>query len=153
MMGRGGSALDLFELINPANITATPEGVATYQAEPYVMCGDVYSEGDLRGRAGWSWYTGSSGWLYQAGLEHIIGLRVQPNHFTIDPCIPSAWNELSLTYKRVGRTFTIHVVNEGGVEQGVRGVEINGRATQGLAIPFEDPSFGDTVQVTVFMGS
>jgi cellobiose phosphorylase len=152
MMGRGGSALDLFELINPANITSTPEGMETYQAEPYVMCGDVYSEGDLRGRAGWSWYTGSSGWLYQAGLEHIIGLRVQPNHFTVDPRVPSAWNEFSFTYQRGGRTFNVLVVNEGGVEHGVRAVKINGRAAQGLAIPFEDPSFEDTVQVTVVMG-
>jgi hypothetical protein len=43
-------------------------------------------------------------------------------------------------------------VNEGSVEHGVRGLEINGRAAQGLAIPFEDPSFGDTVNVSVFMG-
>ena len=117
------------------------------------MCGDVYSEGELRGRAGWSWYTGSSGWLYQAGLEHIIGLRVQPNHFTVDPRVPSSWNEFSFSYKRGGRTFNVRVVNEGSVEHGVRGVDINGHAAQGLAIPFEDPSFGDTVQVTVIMGS
>ena len=152
MMGRGGAALDLFELINPVNITATTEGVETYQAEPYVMCGDVYSEGELRGRAGWSWYTGSSGWLYQAGLEHIIGLQVHPNHFLVDPRIPGSWTEFSFSYKRGGRTFHVEVRNEGGVERGVRSVEINGRAAQGLAIPFEDPSFGDTVQVTVFMG-
>ncbi len=153
MMGRGGSALDLFELINPVNITATAEGVETYQAEPYVMCGDVYSEGELRGRAGWSWYTGSSGWLYQAGLEHIIGLRVHPNHFMVDPRVPHAWTEFSLSYKRGGRTFDVRVVNPEGAERGVRGIEINGRQAQGLAIPFEDPSFGDTVEVTVFMGN
>jgi cyclic beta-1,2-glucan synthetase len=118
-----------------------------------VMCGDVYSEGELRGRAGWSWYTGSSGWLYQAGLEHIIGLQVHPNHFLVDPRIPGSWTEFSFSYKRGGRTFHVEVRNEGGVERGVRSVEIDGRAAQGLAIPFEDPSFGDTVQVAVRMGS
>jgi cellobiose phosphorylase len=116
------------------------------------MCGDVYSEGDLRGRAGWSWYTGSSGWLYQAGLEHIIGLRVEPNRFSVDPRIPSSWNEFSFSYKRGGRTFNVQVINEAGVEHGVRSVQINGRAASELSVPLEDPSFGDVVRVTVVMG-
>ena len=152
MMGRGTHALDLFELINPINITADAHGVENYQAEPYVMCGDVYSEGALRGRAGWSWYTGSSGWLYQAGLEHIVGLRLHPNHFMVDPCIPASWNEFSFTYKRGSRTFNVQVTNESGVERGVRGVIINGAVAPGLSIPFEDPSYSDTVVVTVAMG-
>jgi cyclic beta-1,2-glucan synthetase len=152
MMGRGTHAVDLFELINPVNITSHAQGVTTYQAEPYVMCGDVYSEGALRGRAGWSWYTGSSGWLYQAGLEHIVGLRVHPNHFMVDPCIPATWNEFSFTYKRGVRTFNVKVMNESGVERGVREIAINGKAVQGCTVPFEDPSYEDTVSVTVTMG-
>jgi cyclic beta-1,2-glucan synthetase len=152
IMGRGAQALDLFELINPVNITADPKGVATYQAEPYVMCGDVYSEGALRGRAGWSWYTGSSGWLYQAGLEHIMGLHVHPNHFEVDPCVPNSWNDFGLSYKHGGRTFNVRVNNEHGVERGVRRVQVNGRAIDGLSIPFEDPSYGETVEVVVEMG-
>lgn len=152
MMGRGAQALDLFELINPVNITEDPKGVATYQAEPYVMCGDVYSEGVLRGRAGWSWYTGSSGWLYQAGLEHIIGLRVHPNHFEVQPCVPTSWTDFGLSYRHGARTFNVRVNNERAVERGVRLVQVNGRTIEGLSIPFEDPSYGETVEVVIEMG-
>jgi cellobiose phosphorylase len=152
MMGRGQEAFTLFDLINPVNHTTDQRGVDTYQAEPFVMCGDVYSEGSLRGRAGWSWYTGSSGWLYQAGLEYIIGLKVHPNHFSINPCVPASWSDFSVIYKRNGRTFHVKVENESGVERGVKTLEINGKIVQGTNVPFEDPSYNETVAVRVVMG-
>jgi cyclic beta-1,2-glucan synthetase len=151
MMGRGTKALELFEMINPINLTQTSEGVATYQAEPYVMCGDVYSEEQLRGRAGWSWYTGSSGWLYQAGLENIIGLKIRPTYFTVDPCIPASWSEFSFTYRRGQRTFAITVSNEHGVERGVSRIEVNGSTLPGLMVPYEDPAYSDMVTVKVML--
>lgn len=153
MSGRGSDALKLFELINPINHTSDADGVSTYQAEPYVLCGDVYSEGALRGRAGWSWYTGSSGWMYQAGLEHIIGLKTHPNHFTIEPVIPSSWPEFTVTYRRNGKTFVIEVINAGGVERGVDSVTVNGKATTNREISYEDPSYGTTISVRVHLVS
>jgi cyclic beta-1,2-glucan synthetase len=153
MMGRGSDALRLFELINPINHTNEAAGVARYQAEPYVMCGDVYSEGALRGRAGWSWYTGSSGWLYQAGLEYILGLKIFPNHFTVDPVIPSSWPEFTLTYRRNKRAFVVEVINEGGVERGVSSVTVNGKSMAGKEIPYEDPSYSETVSIRVVLAS
>jgi hypothetical protein len=152
MMGRGQEAFTLFDLINPVNHTTDQRGVDTYQAEPFVMCGDVYSEGSLRGRAGWSWYTGSSGWLYQAGLEYIIGLKVHPNHFSINPCVPATWSDFSVIYKHGGRTFHVKVENESGVERGVKTLEINGKIVQGTNVPFEEPSYNETVAVRVVMG-
>ena len=153
LMGRGTEALNLFELINPINHTSSADGVSTYQAEPYVLCGDVYSEGALRGRAGWSWYTGSSGWMYQAGLEYIVGLKVHPNHFTIDPVIPASWPEFTLTYRRNNKTFVIEVINEGHIEHGVSAIAINGKIATGREIPYEDPSYGATVSVRVTLAS
>jgi cellobiose phosphorylase len=116
------------------------------------MCGDVYSEGRLRGRAGWSWYTGSSGWLYQAGLEHIIGLKVYPTSFTIDPVIPSSWSNFTVTLRRSGRVFTITVVNDSGVESGVLSVTVNGTLIAGNTVPVEDPTYQEAVDVRVVMG-
>jgi cyclic beta-1,2-glucan synthetase len=153
LMGRGTEALNLFELINPINHTSSADGVSTYQAEPYVLCGDVYSEGALRGRAGWSWYTGSSGWMYQAGLEYIVGLKVHPNHFTIDPVIPASWPEFTLTYRRNNKTFVIEVINEGRIEHGVSAITINGKVVISREIPYEDPSYGATVSVRVTLAS
>jgi cyclic beta-1,2-glucan synthetase len=152
MLRRGNQAFELFDLINPANHTTDAAGVNTYRAEPYVMCGDVYSEGALRGRAGWSWYTGSSGWLYQAGLEHIIGLKVHPTSFTIDPVIPSAWTHFTVSFRRAERVFKITVANDNKVESGVSSVEVNGKPIAGNTVPVEDPTYGSTVEVRVVMG-
>jgi cyclic beta-1,2-glucan synthetase len=152
LQGRGNDAFELFNLINPINATASARGVSTYQAEPYVMCGDVYSESSLRGRAGWSWYTGSSGWLYQAGLEFILGLRIHPLSFSVDPCIPSGWDRVSFTYRRAERTFKIEILNNDGVERGVRSIEINGTRRDDATIPYEDPSYGDEIAVRVTLG-
>lgn len=151
-MGRGTEALDLFDLINPTRITDTPEGIARYRAEPYVMCGDVYSEGRLAGRAGWSWYTGSSGWLYQAAVEHILGLKVGPASFTVKPCVPSSWHEFSIDFRHKGRTFRIRVTNEEGVESGVSSIAIDGARCPELAVPFDSPAYGSEVAVAVRMG-
>lgn len=152
LQGHGNDAFELFNLINPINATASARGVSTYQAEPYVMCGDVYSESSLRGRAGWSWYTGSSGWLYQAGLEFILGLRIHPLSFSVDPCIPSGWDRVSFTYRRAERTFKIEILNNDGVERGVRSIEINGTRRDDATIPYEDPSYGDEIAVRVTLG-
>jgi cellobiose phosphorylase len=149
LMGRGTEAVEMFELINPINSTLDPKRTDIYRGEPYVMCGDVYSEGNLRGRAGWSWYTGSSGWLYQAGLEYIVGLKVRASSFTIDPTIPAGWKNLSITYKRGERVFEISIDNRAGVERGVASVTINGQASNDREIPFESPDYGRTITVLV----
>jgi cyclic beta-1,2-glucan synthetase len=153
LLGKGTKAFELFDLINPVNHARDARGVEKYRAEPYVMCGDVYSEGDLRGRAGWSWYTGSSGWLYQAGLEYIIGLKVHPTSFSIDPVIPADWSNFSVTLRRAERSFAITVMNEAGVERGVRSVEVNGVPISGNTVAYEDPSYGAEVVVRVVMGT
>jgi cyclic beta-1,2-glucan synthetase len=151
IQGRGDQAFELFDLINPINATSSAKGVDTYQAEPYVMCGDVYSESPLRGRAGWSWYTGSSGWLYQAGVEYILGLKVQPMGFYIDPCVPQSWDRVTMRYRRGARTFSIEILNPSGVERGVRSLEVNGDVFPNGLVPFEHPGYSDNVTVRVTM--
>ncbi len=68
-LGQGDKAAELFSLINPINHTATRAGVLRYKVEPYVAAADVYSVAPHVGRGGWTWYTGSAGWLYRAGIE------------------------------------------------------------------------------------
>ncbi len=152
MMGRGTEAVELFELINPTNCTSDPKRTEIYRGEPYVMCGDVYSEGSLRGRAGWSWYTGSSGWLYQAGLEYIVGLKVRSSYLMIDPTIPAEWDRLSIKYRRAERVFDISIDNRAGVERGVASVTINGRVSPDNKIPFESPEYGQEIRIVVTLG-
>ena len=153
LQGAGDKAFNLWDLINPINATLDDKGLETYRAEPYVMCGDVYSEPPLRGRAGWSWYTGSAGWLYQAGIEYIMGLTIHPLYMTINPCIPSSWDHSVLRYRRGERVFVIELINPSRAERGVTRVEVNGIEVPDQKIPLEDPSYRGTVKVQVFLGS
>ena len=86
-LGDGERALRYFQMINPVTHTDTKAKADLYMGEPYVLCGDVYAAKPFEGRAGWSWYTGSAGWLYQAGLTSILGLKLEPEGFRIEPCI------------------------------------------------------------------
>ena len=153
LLRHGSTAYELFDLINPINHTLTSDEIQTYQGEPYVMCGDVYSERPLLGRAGWSWYTGSAGWLYQAGLHYILGFNIHPDGFSLDPCIPSKWSEFSLRYKRNNRTFVIEVSNPDNQETGIKSMTVDGKSYEGSQIPFNDQSYGDEVHVLVTMGT
>jgi len=153
LQGFGNTAAELFDLINPINATASARGIETYRAEPYVLCGDVYSEPPLRGRAGWSWYTGSAGWLYQAGIEHILGLVVSPLHFTVDPCIPSEWDHALVRYRRGERTFSVEILNPDRVQRGVVKVEIDGVVVADNRIPLEAPTYRNSVQIRVTLGA
>ena len=74
-LGYGDEAVELFHMLNPVNHTRTLADVERYKAEPYVLAGDVFAHPSHAGRAGWTWYTGSAGWMYRAGLESILGLR------------------------------------------------------------------------------
>ena len=77
MLGDGDKAGELFSMLNPINHASTPDAVQRYKVEPYVACADVYSMPPHVGRGGWTWYTGSAGWMYRAGLEWILGFRLQ----------------------------------------------------------------------------
>ena len=91
MLGDGDKANELFSMLNPINRSRTRDAIHRYKVEPYVICADVYSQPPHVGRGGWTWYTGSAGWMYRAGLEWILGFRVRGTILLIDPCIPKVW--------------------------------------------------------------
>ena len=80
LQGRGDRALELWNLINPVHHATTPAEVQHYKVEPYVVCADVYGAPPHTGRGGWTWYTGSAGWLYRVALEAILGFRLAGGH-------------------------------------------------------------------------
>jgi len=88
-MGDSRRAWELLEMINPLNHTRSPEEIATYKVEPYVVAADVYALSPHIGRGGWTWYTGSAGWMYMLILESLLGLRLekgQTAYRTVPPC-------------------------------------------------------------------
>ncbi len=90
-LGDGDRASALFNLVNPVNHARTPEEAARYRVEPYVTAADVYAVAPHVGRGGWTWYTGSAGWMYRAGIEGILGLRREGEWLCVRPCMPSSW--------------------------------------------------------------
>jgi cyclic beta-1,2-glucan synthetase len=127
-LGQGDKAAGLFALVNPINHTATRSGVLRYKVEPYVVAADVYSVPPHVGRGGWTWYTGSAGWLYRAGIESILGLRVQGDSLLIDPCIPTAWPGFELTLRYREAVYEISVRNPKKVSRGVVCADLDGVA-------------------------
>src|SRR5690606_4900718 len=98
-LGEGDKAGELFALLNPINHSRTPEEAERYKVEPYVVAADVYSVAPHAGRGGWTWYTGSAGWMYRAGIEGLLGIRREGATLVIDPCIPADWPGFEATVR------------------------------------------------------
>ena len=128
MLGDGDKANELFSILNPINHANTRAGIQRYKVEPYVVCADVYSTPPHVGRGGWTWYTGSAGWMYRAGLEWILGFRLRGKTLLIDPCIPGKWPGFEIVYRYGSTRYEIAVENPRGVSRGVSSVELDGKA-------------------------
>ena len=149
-LGSGDEAAEYFHMLNPVNKGRTAADVARYKTEPYVMAGDVYARAPHAGRGGWSWYTGSAGWMYRAGLESILGLRRRGGTFIVDPCIPSAWPEYRIVWTFVGSRYEITVTNPRRRCRGVASATLDGVPVDAKAIPLVDD--GRTHDVRIVLG-
>jgi cellobiose phosphorylase len=130
-LGRRERALALLELILPPNHARAREDVAIYQVEPYVVAADVYAVPPHVGRGGWTWYTGSSGWMLRVALESILGLRMEEGRrLVLRPCVPDAWTEFRVTYRLpgAGTRYAIRVRAPSGVNARVVAVRLDGAA-------------------------
>ncbi len=132
-LGDGDRAGELFSILNPINHAATRAGVHRYKVEPYVMAADVYAEPPHVGRGGWTWYTASAGWMYQAGMEWILGFRLRGTTLLIDPCIPRAWPGFEIDFRYHSARYEIVVQNLQGVSRGVVSWEVDGESHPGAA--------------------
>ena len=149
MLGNGDKAGALFSLLNPINHAGTRTDIHRYKVEPYVTCGDVYSEPAHIGRGGWTWYTGSAGWMYRAGLEWILGFRLRGASLLIDPCIPKGWRHFEIAFRYHSARYDIVVENPQGVSRGVSRIELDGKLLQGnpALIPLSDDGTTHLVRV------
>ena len=124
-MGDQKRAWELLKMINPLHHGDTAEKIAVYKVEPYVMAADVYAVSPHSGRGGWTWYTGSSGWMYRLIVESLLGLRLEVDRLHFAPCFPSDWPEFSIRY-RFRETFydiTVRAVIDGDERISVNGVQ------------------------------
>jgi cyclic beta-1,2-glucan synthetase len=150
LLGHGGEAFALFDLLNPICHTETPDRTNVYRVEPYVIAADVYGVAPHTGRGGWTWYTGSAAWYYRAGLETILGFHKEGSRLRVQPCIPAEWKEFEIVYRHGHTQYRIAVRNPHGVESGVKGVWLDGAPQPKGVIELVDD--GGTHEVAVEMG-
>ncbi|HET9489793.1 MAG TPA: glucoamylase family protein [Methylomirabilota bacterium] len=151
-LGDGDKANELFSILNPINRASTRAGVHRYKVEPYIAAADIYAEPPHVGRGGWTWYTGSAGWMYRAGLEWLLGFRLRGAILHLDPCIPRAWRRFEITFRYHASRYEITVENPGGVTRGIATVEVDGTplAAGRASLPLIDD--GATRRVRVVLG-
>ncbi len=144
-LGDSRRAWELLAIINPVNHGRSPAEMATYQIEPYVVAADVYALPPHTGRGGWSWYTGSAGWLYRLIVESLLGLRLEVDRLHVAPCLPADWQEFKVHYRY--RETVYHIVvrqTPGGTSVTVDGVEQHDQA-----IPLIDDGQEHVVEVRI----
>ncbi len=107
-LGDAGRAWELTAMINPVNHAASAPAIAIYKVEPYVMAADVYALAPHTGRGGWSWYTGSAGWMYRLIVESLLGLRLEGDKLRLAPCLPADWQTFKIHYRY--RETVYHIV-------------------------------------------
>jgi cyclic beta-1,2-glucan synthetase len=153
MRGDGDKGGELLSMLNPIRHADSPSAMQRYKVEPYVACADVYSEAPHVGRGGWTWYTGSAGWMYRVALEWSLGFRVQGGTLLLDPCIPRNWPGFEIAFQYRSARYEIQVANPNAVCGGVKSLRLDGQMlatdTQ-FPIPLVDD--GKTHQVLVVLG-
>ena len=148
-LGNGDEAVELFHMLNPINHARSPQEVERYKVEPYVVAADVYAHPLHIGRGGWTWYTGSAGWLYRLGLESILGLARRGSTLAVDPCIPTAWPGFAVTLRLGAARYDITVLNPDRQSRGISRATLDGRAVDPAAVPLVDDGLH---QVHIVMG-
>lgn len=149
MLGFGDKAGEYFKIINPIEHARTKESANKYKVEPYVIAADIYGVGNLAGRGGWTWYTGSSSWMYKAGIEYILGLKIINQTLSIQPCIPPEWKEYSIKYEYKSSIYNIKIKNPNEKMTGVETFIVNGEEIKEKEIKLIDN--GKIYEIEVIM--
>jgi cyclic beta-1,2-glucan synthetase len=128
-LGRNDRAARLLEMLGPVGRSSTPDRAAVYKVEPYVVAADVYGEPPHVGRGGWTWYTGSSGWMYRVAIESVLGFRIEEGKFVrVRPCIPDDWPRCRVEYRVPGEEtlYRIEIENPSGKAGAVAAALLDG---------------------------
>jgi cellobiose phosphorylase len=145
-LGDRKRAWELLAMINPVNHAQTAETAAVYKTEPYVVAADVYALSPHTGRGGWSWYTGSAGWLYRLILETLLGLTLENDKLRVDPCVPADWGTYAVDYRYRDTTYRITVVQP-AVPEGASTVTVDGVMQAEPVISLVDDGAHHSVEV------
>lgn len=152
LLGDNARAWECFELINPLNHSNNEASAGTYKVEPYVIAADVYSVTPQEGRGGWTWYTGSAGWMYRLITETLFGLRLESGtRLTFRPCVPSSWKRYKINYRFHNTFYRIQFIIQGEPTHNVARLTLDGAEQPGGVLPLNDD--GREHQVEVVLGT
>jgi len=147
--GNAQRAWELFNFINPVNHGNTVTSIARYKVEPYVVAADVYTNPQHAGRGGWTWYTGSAGWMYQLITESLLGVHLEIDRLRLTPLLPRAWPAIQIDYRYRDTTYRISVRNSGSGGHEVTRVSCDGVDQPDKTIPLRDDGASHVVEVDV----
>ena len=151
-LGDGRRAWELLGMINPVTHSKSPEGIGIYKVEPYVVAADVYALPPHTGRGGWTWYTGSAGWMYRLIVESLLGLRLEVDRLRFAPCLPAEWKEFKMYYRYRETVYEIDVRQQPGGERRTI-VTVDGVEQPDEAIPLVDDRRNRSVEVVIHTGT
>jgi len=144
-LGDRRRAWELQAMINPVNHGRTREETATYKVEPYVVAADVYAVPPHTGRGGWTWYTGSSGWMYRLILESLLGLRLEKDRLRFTPCLPPEWESFRMHYRY--RETVYHITIRQTADGSEGSVIVDGSEQPDKSVPLVDDHQDHSVEV------
>ncbi len=151
-LGDRERAWELTTMINPANHAKSRRTVETYKVEPYVVAADVYAVAPHTGRGGWTWYTGSAGWMYRLIVESLLGLRLEVDKLHIAPCLPAHWQAFKIHYRFRETVYHIAIAQVPVGDEAGRGrtrVTVDGVEQDGESVPLVDDHLEHAVEVSV----
>jgi cellobiose phosphorylase len=149
LLGEKDRAWDLFALLNPVHHSATPNQISTYKVEPYVVAADVYAVAPHTGRGGWTWYTGSAGWMYRLLLETLLGLSLEGNQLRLAPSLPGTWGAFTIHYRYRKTSYHIRITRLPGILPGGSRLSLDGRALADNILPLLDDHRDHSVEMQV----
>ncbi|MDI1250793.1 MAG: glucoamylase family protein, partial [Lacunisphaera sp.] len=138
LQGENDRAWELFALLNPVHHGATPGRIATYKVEPYVVAADVYAGAPHTGRGGWTWYTGSAGWMYRLLLESLLGVNREGDQLRLAPRLPAAWTSYKIHYRYRQTVYHITITRLAADSSEADQLTLDGREISGTVIPLRD---------------
>ncbi|MBA3543262.1 MAG: hypothetical protein H0T83_02300, partial [Chthoniobacterales bacterium] len=140
LLGKSEKAWELFHLLNPVHHGGTRKQIATYKVEPYVAAADVYAVEPHTGRGGWTWYTGSAGWMYRLLVETLLGVHLENNHIRLEPRFAPGWNNYKVHYRYQQTVYHITVMRTGDGADAAPELTLDGQRLDGTSVPLTNDS-------------
>lgn len=149
LLGDGDRAFQLWCMLNPINHALSPADTERYMVEPYVVSADVYGAAPHTGRGGWTWYTGSAGWLYRVGLEAILGIRREGHRLFVEPSIPTHWPAYEVDFRYGSATYRIKVSRDSKPGHRPYALTLDGKGAAERSVPLLDDGRDHHVRLVV----